>query len=397
MTDNPSTETAHFIELHANDDINRLALQASRYPNVDMPIALQQIEGRQMARRKLPSWAALEGIIYPVRLSLEQCSSERTALFKRRLIERVLPQSARRLLVDLTGGFGVDCFTMAPIFQQTIMVETQQTLCQVARHNARCLGINVDVRHGDGVEALHGLAEADLIYLDPARRDTQGARTFAIADCTPNVLELHDELLRKAPWVLLKLSPMLDWHEAVRQLGHVAEVHVVSVDNECKELLLLLAREVQGSPVVYCVNDDQCFVVSKPDELVMLASAPVSVGDYLYEPNASLMKAGCFGALCKRFAVRQVHPNSHLFVGTQYLSDFPGRHFQVVSVSTLSKSDLRQKVVPLQHANIAVRNFPMSVDALRKRLKLKEGGDNFIFATTIYDNRHVLLICRKCN
>jgi hypothetical protein len=244
------------------------------------------------------------------------------------------------------------------------------------------------------------LEHADLIFLDPARRDDHGARTYGIADCTPNVLELRDELFEKADRVMLKLSPMLDWRKAVEDLGHVNEVHIVSVDNECKELLLILSKEKKPLKLL-CVNNNQVFEGDQGDWLNERSIAeirvpvPMSSQTYLFEPNASIMKAGCFALLEQRYNVSQLDKNSHLFVSDSDISDFPGRRFIIEKTTSMNKRELKAALDGINRANITVRNFPLSVAELRKRLKLKDGGDHYLFATTVAGNQHQLFLCRK--
>lgn len=393
--------TWKYVRMHADDDVRQLALRGSKDSDVDMSTALQQIAGLQIARRKLPSWAALDGLVYPSHLSMEQCSSEATARYKAQLAVSLC--HAARQMVDLTGGFGVDFAFMAPVFRLAVYVEQQEELCRLAQHNFALMGINAQVVCADGTEFLHQMAPTTLFFLDPARRDKNGTRTYGIADCTPDVLVLRDELLTKADWVLLKLSPMLDWQKTVDDLGRqwVRQVHIVSVGGECKELLVLLSRQGEGLRLV-CANDDDIFEVSHPlsfsspslfpDQYSLFAlSSPL----YLFEPNASIMKAGCFSELSERFGIRQIAHNSHLFISDSSIEDFPGRKFQILTVSSMNKRDLKEKISPLRQANIAARNFPLSVAELRKRLRLTDGGQHYLFATTLANGEHVLIVCTK--
>ena len=387
--------TIDFIHIHAEADVRQLALQGTKNPEVDLSFALEQIAGRQKAKTKLPSWAAVDGIVYPPHLSMEQCSSEQTARYK------ALIAGKGTLIVDLTAGFGVDMAFMSQGFQKAIYVERQAPLCAISSDNYKLLGLNhIEVICVDGVGYLHQLEHADLIFLDPARRDNHGARTYGIADCTPNVLELRDELLKKADRVMLKLSPMLDWRKAVEDLGHVNEVHIVSVDNECKELLLILSKEEKPLKL-FCVNNDQVFEGDQGDWLNERSIAeirvpvPMSSQAYLFEPNASIMKAGCFTLLEQRFNVSQLDKNSHLFVSDKDCSDFPGRRFTIEKTTSMNKRELKTALAGIDKANITVRNFPLSVAELRKRLKLKDGGNLYLFATTLADGQHQLFLCRK--
>ena len=326
---------------------------------------------------------------------MEQCSSEQTARYK------ALIAGKGALIVDLTAGFGVDMAFMSQAFQKAIYVERQAPLCAISSDNYKLLGLNhIEVICADGIDYLHQLEHADLIFLDPARRDDHGARTYGIADCTPNVLELRDELLKKADRVMLKLSPMLDWRKAVEDLGHVNEVHIVSVDNECKELLVILSKEEKPLKL-FCVNNDQVFEGDQGDWLNERSIAeirvpvPMSSQAYLFEPNASIMKAGCFTLLEQRFNVSQLDKNSHLFVSDHDISDFPGRRFTIEKTTSMNKRELKTALAGIDKANITVRNFPLSVAELRKRLKLKDGDNLYLFATTLADGQHQLFLCRK--
>ena len=379
--------TLDYIRQHADEDVRQLALRGHKCPDVDLQYALEQIAGRQKARTKLPSWAAIDGIVYPPHLSMEQCSSEVTARYKASIAGK------GALFVDLTAGFGVDMALISQGFQKAVHVERQPQLCAISSENFRLLGLNhIEVVCGDGVAYLHTMRHADLLFIDPARRDVHGGRTYDISDCTPNVLEILDEMLEKADRVIIKLSPMLDWCKAVADLGKVNEVHIISVDNECKELLLILSKTMKPLRV-FCVNNDECFEVVEG-----ISSQPRPLPQdmrYLYEPNASVMKAGCFDLIEQRFGVVQLERNSHLFVSDKEISGFPGRQFLIEKRTSMNKRELKAALADVVQANITVRNFPMSVAELRKRLKLKEGGDVYIFATTISDEGHQLLVCRK--
>lgn len=446
--------TQDFIRQHQDDDVRQLAFLASKYPEVDMPFALDQIRGRKMARVKLPRWASLEGIIYPPHISMEQCSSESTALYKAELAARLLglPASSSGTemkaeneieFVDLTGGFGVDfSYIAARLGVKSMYVERQVHLCEAAKENFERLGLkNAIVKNGDGIEVLHSFlpkkddaTSADdslgiiydqplsllktklglkLIFVDPARRDDAGNKVVSLKDCTPDVTVLQEEMLSKADYVIIKLSPMLDWHRAISELSHVREVHIISVNNECKELLLVLSArnlgdmeassadgEVKhaGNLRIYCVNDAQSFVCDESDmetSPVRIAPPVLEEMQYLYEPNASLMKAGCFGVLSGRYDARMLSKNSHLFVSQAPIEAFPGRSFRIIAVSSFNKKELKRHLSGITKANIATRNFPLSVAELRKRLKLKDGGETYIFATTLSNESHMLVITEK--
>ncbi|MBQ5579620.1 MAG: SAM-dependent methyltransferase, partial [Prevotella sp.] len=368
-------DTETFISQHANDDVRSLALQKAKYPDVDMNYALDQIAGRQMARHKLPSWATIDGIVYPPHLSMEQCSSEFTANYKAQLV-RDLVRSRKNslpidslLLVDLTAGFGVDFTMMAKALsedglssdEKMVCVERQENLCNILRHNLSIMEINqTEVICGDGVGYLHGLNHACVVFLDPARRDIHGGRTFAISDCTPDVLSIQRELMEKSDFVILKLSPMLDIHATVEALGvdNVRSIHVVSVANECKELLVVLSKKQGESPQIHCVNDAFTFSCPFQDNTPLSVTQQINEGLYLYEPNASLMKTRCFGLLCQKYGVESIGVNSHLFVSSRLIDDFPGRKFRINAISSLNKKDLKNHLQGIANANITTRNFP---------------------------------------
>ena len=518
---NHSTEimnqaTLDFIRQHQDDDVRQLAFLGSKYPEVDMPFALDQIRGRKMARVKLPRWASIDGIIYPPHISMEQCSSEQTALYKAELAARLLglsPSSSengeekekesenasnlhlseicefagkgavdsefakneatckkQQILtevdrnvneikeephegdfseeigfVDLTGGFGVDfSYIASRLGVKSMYVERQAHLCESAKENFGRLGLkNAIVKNGDGIEVLHSFASKKeaaasdslgitedqpqsllktklglkLIFIDPARRDDAGNKVVSLKDCTPDVTLLQEEMLSKADYVIIKLSPMLDWHRAVSELSCVREVHIISVNNECKELLLVLSArnmgDVEASSAdgeddgevkhagnlrIYCINDAQSFVCEELDvesSSVRIAPPVLEEMQYLYEPNASLMKAGCFSVLSERYGARMLSKNSHLFVSREPIAVFPGRSFRIIAISSFNKKELKRHLSGITKANIATRNFPLSVAELRKRLKLKDGGETYIFATTLSDESHVLVITEK--
>jgi hypothetical protein len=324
---------------------------------------------------------------------MEQCSSEQTARYKASLISNLSPKGeGEGVFADLTGGLGVDFYWMSQHFKQRVYVEQNSDLCTLAEYNFRALGLDCSVYCCDTAAYLTDMSHADAIFLDPARRNEHGGRTYDIRDCTPNVLELLPLLMKKADKVILKLSPMFDWRKAVDDLQHVTEVHIVSVDNECKELLLVL-RPMSAPFRLVCVNNDHLFEVPSafPPQPSSLSLQP----SYLYEPNASIMKAGCFEAVAERYGIQQVSANSHLFLSSVEIEDFPGRRFQICAISSMNKQELKDALAAIDRANIAVRNFPLTTDQLRKKLKLKDGGDSYIFATTKADGAHCLYICRK--
>ena len=449
LMDDESTRA--FVRQHRTDDVRQLALQNSGKAVVNLPFVLDQIAGWQMARTKLPAYAAHEGIVYPPHLNMEQCSSEATARYKAALVSRLLAADvahtmpaddvahtmpadkvAETTLVDLTGGFGIDFSFLAPLFGKAVYVERNENLCAIARHNFNCLGLtHFEAINADGVAYLQQRVTepADsshrlIVFIDPARRDANGHKVFGIEDCTPDVLALKDRLMAVASCVLLKLSPMLDWHAAARAFRpYCREVHIVSVANECKELLLVLTPSVAtddaaSSIRLVCANDAEIFeqtvsfdlTPSNTSSLIGAGAAEYRTAEVNYEPpsidalvgavlcvpNASIMKAGVFSALSHAFGVTAVDRDSHLFIGRQALKGFPGKRFRILGITTLNKRELRQHLSGMTQANIAVRNFPLSVAELRKRLKLKDGGSYYLFATTM-QGRHIIFITQPAD
>lgn len=396
-----SPDTQAFIQAHRHDDVRQLALRPAP-AGVDLQAALQQIEGWQTAVRKLPSWAGQEGLLYPPRLALEQCSSEATARYKQRLVQRLSAAGGHGCtgtLIDLTGGFGIDFSFLAPLFRRALYMERQPGLCRIARHNFRVLGlVQAEVVETDSAKAPGAWPEADWCFADPARRDTAGRKTVAIGDCEPDLAALQEHIRRRARSCLVKLSPMLDIQAALHTLRHVAEVHAVSVQGECKELLLVMTREQPEAAVTFhCANlqtgqADFCFTQDEEAGSTCPDGLP---GRYLYEPNASVMKCGGFRSIGARYGLRQLHPNSHLYTADTLHTDFPGRLFVVTAYGGFGKKELKELLNGTGQANLTVRNFPDTVAALRKRLRLKEGGDTYLFATTLADGSRALIRCRK--
>ncbi|WP_167482590.1 class I SAM-dependent methyltransferase [Bacteroides caecimuris] len=397
-----SPETQLFIREHSSDDVRALALQAKKYPDIDMPTTITQIAGRQVAAEKIPSWREMEEIWYPKHLSLEQCSSETTARYKARLFQG-------DSLTDLTGGFGIDCSFLAAGFKSATYVERQEELCEIAAHNFPILNLNhINVRNEDGVAYLQTMSPVDCIFLDPARRNEHGGKTVAISDCEPDVAGLEELLLSKAKRIMVKLSPMLDLSLALKELKHTQEVHILSVNNECKELLLLLGQEApteQAPPEeipIRCANlftkgaqEEQHFAFTREQEQRSQCTYTDSLGDYLYEPNASLLKAGAFRSVATAYSVRKLHPNSHLYTSDTFIENFPGRIFRIVNQCSFNRKEAKESLADLKKANVTVRNFPATVAELRKRLHLTEGGDTYLFASTLNDGRKVIIRCEK--
>lgn len=377
-----------FALKHRDEDVHGLALKDKAFPEIDMPMVLQQVAGYKIAVSKLPAWAALDDIVYGPQLAMEQCSSQFTAQYKAALVEG-------DTIVDLTGGLGVD-FSFIAQGRKGIYVERQRHLCDIARHNFAVLGLDARVVNGDGVEYLRMMEPVDTIYIDPARRDNAGNRVFALGDCTPDVSVLAPLMLQKAGTVIIKLSPMLDHRAAVGQLPCVEQVHIVSTRGECKELLLVLKRGYTGEVTVHCVNDAERmnFVLGEENSSCKIWDEVRHIG-YLYEPNASVMKAGGYNLLAKQMELEIMSADSHLLVGNKLIEGFPGRSFAIDAIGSMNKKELKQLLRGIKKANVAVRNFPLKANELAKRLKLADGGDVFIFGTTTTSGKHIIVRAHK--
>ena len=378
----------------------------------------RQTEGRKIIANKLPSWAENMSILFPVKISLEQCSSEATAIYKAGLVSGVS-------LVDLTGGFGVDCSFLSKKFSSVDYVEQNEELCQIAEHNFAALGLNIRVNNAESVDFLKKMPFVDCIYIDPARRDVKGKKTADLSLCSPNLLEIRDILLEKCNTLLIKLSPMFDISSALEVFPECKQVHVVSVKNECKELLLLVECGFCGETEVVCVNLEELgvrnFAVSEsnvqftetlpneskiaegneePEITSVASNLKKEKGEiisysfpksYLYEPNASIMKAGLFKTVANKYNVQKLHPSTHLYTSEELVPNFPGRSFEIKRVTKVQRKEIQD----IEKANLSTRNFPGNVADLRKKLKLKDGGDTYIFACTLNDNSKVLIVCNK--
>ena len=404
-------ETLRFALEHADDDVHELALRGCHDPQVDLAAALQQIAGRQTARRKMPTWAATEGLLYPPHLNMEQCSSEHTAQYKAEVLAAYIgerPLSAATY-VDLTGGLGVDFSFMAQGFGRALFVERSETLCDLARNNLPRLGLpQAEVRCAEAQTCLDSLCDGHdaahtIIYMDPARRDTAGRRTYAISDCTPDVLALLPRLLASCQCLLLKLSPMLDWHKAVADLQaaapcHVDEVHVVEAGGECKELLVLLTPGQSPQPLrVVCTEGNDRFTFLPADDGQPPIAPPETQhlpGKMLLVPGAAVMKGGGFGTLCRQMEVAQLASNSHLMVADHLPPHWPGRAYRIRAVTTMNRQELRHQLHLCPTPDVSVRNFPLTAEKLHRRLGIKKsGGKDHVFATTLSSGMHILLWC----
>lgn len=392
-----SEETKQFIEDHILDDVKILALKGAAYKDIDMTTALTQIEGRQRMRAKVPSLAGNSGILFPQHLPLEQCSSEATARYKRTVMEET---GTGESFTDLTGGFGIDCLFMSAGLRKVTYVERQESLAEIAKHNFKALKRDIDVVNTDCTDYLRGMQPVDWIFIDPARRDSKGRKTVAVSDCEPDISAIDTLLCEKGKHVMVKLSPMLDIHQACGCVRGIESIHVVAVDNECKELLFILSKEHQesNSPKITCVNlqknAKQVMTFTTEEETGRKAELSPTPLNYLYEPNVAILKGGGFNSVATRYGVMKLHPNSHLYTSEHFIEDFPGRRFTVCGYSSFNKKEMRTLLRGITKANVAIRNFPGDVASLRQRLKIGDGGEDFIFATTTADNSKILIHCR---
>ena len=373
-----------FIQAHLSDDPDRLLLSASRYPEIDMPFVVAQITARRQIKEKLPTWYQQEQLLFPAKIAAEQCSSEQTALYKQQLV------TEEDTLCDLTGGLGIDSYYFSRRVKQVYYIERFPSYCEVARANMATLGArNVVVLEGDSTQWLDQLPAIDVFYVDPARRGEGNKRMFALSDCEPDLTQLLPRLLAKAPRVIAKLSPMADLRQTLALLPTTQAIHILSVKNECKELLFVIGREPRESAVpIYCVHltkqsaSDECFVCSLEAEQQAASHLATTLRRYLYEPNASVLKAGAFKQVACQFPVEKLQVSSHLYTSDHYLDRFPGRRFEVDEVIPFHSKSCKQLAGQSLQANVTTRNFPLTVEALRKKCRIREGGDIYLFATT---------------
>jgi hypothetical protein len=391
-----------FIREHADDDTSRLMLEAERHKDMDVRFAVGQIAARRQVKDKLPSWYADDRLIFPAAPAAEQCSSERTAVYKQRFV------GGDDVVFDMTGGLGVDAYFLSRKARKVIYAERNAEYCETAAYNMKRLEAhNVCVLNRDAVDLITGtdaelLSAANVFYIDPARRGAGNRRVFALKDCEPDLTGIWPLLREKDAKIIAKLSPMLDISRVLSQLPDVTEVHVVSVKNDCKELLVVSEREKSEDVNICCVNfsssgEEQLFQFCYGDE----EGAPVSfaddIGRYLYEPNAAILKAGAYKTVSSRYGLKKLHVNSHLYTSATCVPHFAGRIFEVKSVYKFDNRLCRELPVRIPEANLSVRNFPLSVDELRKRTRIADGGDVYLFATTLSDGKKVLIDCRKAN
>ncbi len=416
-------KTKEYIKQHRKDDVYRLAL-AKTPDGVDLQYALQQIAAYQTIEKKIPSWAECDDLIFPPKLSLEQSSSELTARLKASLIEEFMGNEPFSH-IDLTGGMGIDCYFVTQKTTHSHYVEQNAELCQIAQHNFTHLDANIAVHNTTAEEFLNKLSTVNsrqstvdgqqttpnsslltphsslLIYLDPARRGDHGQKLVSIADCQPNVIELLPQMFALTDKVVVKLSPMLDITRAIDELPHIEKLYVISVGNECKELLLLINKEYNSDTEIYAINIDNkgnksdILKGSIPSESQINTVHASVIGKYLYEPYAAHLKSGLYKTMAETYGVEKLHQHSHLYTSAELNNEFPGRRFEVEQVVHFDKKSAKSLFKSLKQANLTTRNFPLTVSELRTQFKIKEGGETYIFATTLHDDSKVMIVCRK--
>lgn len=385
----PSVDLQSFINLNLNKDINELALQKNPFPEFDWKWILNQIQAKKKANKKIPTWFKTDGIIFPSSLSIEQTSSEVLAQYKASLISGTS-------LIDLTGGFGIDDFYFSKTFQKVIHCEINEELSNIVSYNFKVLGIhNISTISGDSIEYLENSTENfDWIYVDPARRDSSKSKVFLLKDCIPNVVDLQEFLLSKSDHILIKVAPLLDIQSILNELNQVKKIYIIALNNEVKELLIEIEKNFDQKPTLVAVNhlNDETFInheFNLNDDDVASLSNPLT---YVYEPFSSYLKTGLYNKLANQFQVKKLHKHSHLYT-SEHLMNFPGRVFKIEHIIPYNKKEL--KSFENQKWNITTRNFPLKVDEIRKKHKLKEGGEIYAFFTTNLNNEKIVIVCRK--
>jgi N6-adenine-specific methylase len=389
-----STATQKFISENADKDVRQLALQAAKYSNVDMPFALKQIEGKQKTRLKIPTFYNCSELHYPANLSLEQASSEVTANYKSTLCQGAV-------FTDLTGGFGVDSYFISSQFKQAYYIERNQELCTLAANNFQALNRpQVKVICSDAEQFLDNCEyTSDWIYIDPSRRDKSGKKTVLLTDCEPDITYLYPKLLQKSKRIMIKLSPMIDISSVLNDLPHISQVHILAVENECKELLFIMDATNCQQLTIYTRNfgkrnSIQTFDFELGEEFSVTAPFAEKVENYLYEPNAAIMKSAAFKLIAKRYSLSKLHRNTHLYTSNILVPHFPGRIFEVISLWE-NKKEWKYHAEIIQKANISTRNYPIGAEELRKKLKLNDGGYTFLFACTLSNESKTIIECKK--
>jgi hypothetical protein len=383
-------DVQQFITDNLKSNITKLILKGSPFKDISVQELANQIIAKHKSEQKLSTWFNATNIYYPAKISIEQTSSEITAEYKANLV-------FGHRIIDITGGFGVDCFYFSKIFKEVIHCEINPELSAIVKYNCQKLKLkNISTISGDGIAYLKNTALIyDCIYIDPSRRNETKGKVFLLAECLPNVPDNIDYLFTKTNQILIKVSPILDITSAINELKHVKEVHIIAVNNEVKEVLFLLEKEYLKDIFIKTINiqkkDIQLFNFKYQERATSIYSKPLA---YLYEPNAAILKSGGFHHVGKKLNIFKLQENSHLYTSNKQV-DFPGRIFKIIKVMPYDKKKL-QKLLPEKKANITIRNFPKPVSEIRKELKLKDGGNNYLFCTKDQKNSLIVLHCFKC-
>ncbi|MQP53513.1 MULTISPECIES: class I SAM-dependent methyltransferase [unclassified Flavobacterium] len=378
-----------FINENLNTDSTKLALKKNLFPEVSYAEIINQIIAKKKAKDKLPTWFSTENIIYPEKISIEQTSSETTAKYKASLV-------SGEKLIDCTGGFGIDDYYFSKVFKYLIHCELNSDLSKIVKHNCEVLKVsNIECHQGDSTKILEQLNQKfDCIYIDPSRRNDAKGKVFMLADCLPNVVELQDFYYQFTNTLLIKTAPILDLHAGLLELKNVAEIHVVAVDNEVKELLWKIEKDFTESPEIIAVNIEKEKQTITRIESSKNYSARYSLPKkYVYEPNASLMKSGAFEAVSELFLVNKLHQHSHLYTSDEIV-EFPGRKFSIDAIVPFQKKEI-SAYIQGKKMNVSTRNFPIKPEEIKKKYKIQDGGTIFAFFTTNMNNEKIILLCTK--
>ena len=378
-----------FITQNLNTDSSKLALKKNPFPAINYSIIINQIVAKKKAKDKLSTWFSSENIIYPEKISIEQTSSEITAKYKASLV-------SGKKLIDCTGGFGIDDYYFSKQFKSVIHCEINADLSQIVKHNFEILeATNIECYQGDSTEILKQLNQTyDCIYFDPSRRNDAKGKVFMLADCLPNVVDLQDFYYQFTNTILIKTAPILDLQAGLLELKNVAQIHIVAVDNEVKELLWKIEKNFNESPEIIAVNlEKEKQTITKIESSKSYSARYSLPKNYLYEPNASLMKSGGFEAVSELFAVNKLHQHSHLYTADKII-DFPGRKFQIDAVVPYQKKEIAQ-YIQNKKMNVSTRNFPIKPEEIKKKHKIQDGGTIYAFFTTNLNNEKIILLCTK--
>lgn len=377
-----------FITQNLNNPIEKVIFSISKQKDVNGTLVANQLNGTRMAESKIPTYFNHKNILYPAKVNMEQCSSELTANYKASLVRG-------KSFIDLTGGFGIDTYFISNSFENGIHCEVNSELQYIAQNNFKELTQKIRSVNTDGIEFIRESNDFyDLIFIDPSRRDSTNQKVIQLKDYTPNILENLDLLLSKAKSILIKTSPLLDIKQVLKQIEFINEVHVISINNECKELLFLIQKNSEKNIKICCsdLTKDVKFLFDLNDERIACKlSYPQK---YIYEPNVSILKAGAFNSIANRFGLKKIHANSHIYTSDVFLENFPGRKFELTDITKLDKKEILSHL-DNNKANITKRNFPLTVKEIRKKIGVKEGGKDYIFATTLMNNEKRILICKK--